>query len=968
MNKYRKGILILIVFAGAFSSHWLRSQDSGIDAQSMVSIPASPEASGLIQYGNTDVNMNLGRPNISVPLYTHQGLEMQLPILLSYDASGFKPTVLKSTAGMDWTLVAGGVVTRIRLGMADDDSNLSGSRKVNSSVIQEMIDFSHSDGLGPEQGIDNLTVRTMLLNLQKDIGNMTGDHQPDAYSFSTGSGLSGTIYVDYKNNKAYCMEDPTMKVEAVGNLISPSMWKITDATGTQYEFTVKEETKYDIEEENTGVTGATYTSAWYLTKIVSPNKKDQYTFTYSTEGYWQGQEELPEISAIQDRPSSPHCAPIFNDEVRSIISEYSINQRLLTSVNWNGKKIADFTYNDILEEVSIFYGATPIKKYNLTHSGSLTSLTLKDSSGQNSDQTWSFEYHNSSTLPGGIESVDYWGYYNGKSNLNLIPSTTWDGTFYPGADRSPVLEKTREGIMSKMYFPTGGYEEFTYELNELNSSIKQGGLRIAKIESKLADGTVVSTRTYEYEQATKLQPIRFEAVKTELKWVDDAELTCETLNRYSSNTATSVGPTTAYGKVTEKRTNGVESNGRSVYFLMSDSFTGADDVPFKFGGLFGGKLMSLEVYDENNVLLEKTENTYVSMELSSVLTGVENAKALFFTTNETVVGRRLLYYGSGTNQYYYEYIPWDNNDEDPSRCLVLGICNFGGVQSFPVYQVRNYTLNPYFLKLTKTVSTSYFGSLDSKIETETLYDYDESTHFQVKQVETIDSKGDTWYTKLTYPDDLFSTSSLYVTMTGNEQNAINKMKKGENHQINRVIQTERLKGTNSISRQRTNYVNLSGDLVLPESVETAKGSNNLEKRVEYVKYSTNGNPLEVRQVEGTSISYIWGYDNRYIVAQVQNLEYSKIENIAAFGANFTLGSGGLSLAQETALRSLTGALVTTMYYAPGIGMSRQTGPNGLSTFYEYDGLGRLKYIRDKDNNILKKIEYAYKENASNTNN
>jgi YD repeat-containing protein len=53
------------------------------------------------------------------------------------------------------------------------------------------------------------------------------------------------------------------------------------------------------------------------------------------------------------------------------------------------------------------------------------------------------------------------------------------------------------------------------------------------------------------------------------------------------------------------------------------------------------------------------------------------------------------------------------------------------------------------------------------------------------------------------------------------------------------------------------------------------------------------------------------------------------------------------------------AQMTSHCYKPLIGMLTQNDPNNQILYYEYDNAGRLKLIRDMDNNIIKTITYQY---------
>ncbi len=53
------------------------------------------------------------------------------------------------------------------------------------------------------------------------------------------------------------------------------------------------------------------------------------------------------------------------------------------------------------------------------------------------------------------------------------------------------------------------------------------------------------------------------------------------------------------------------------------------------------------------------------------------------------------------------------------------------------------------------------------------------------------------------------------------------------------------------------------------------------------------------------------------------------------------------------------AQMTTYTYSPLLGISNQCDVGNHISYYTYDGLGRLKFIRDEDGNILKTIDYHY---------
>jgi YD repeat-containing protein len=51
--------------------------------------------------------------------------------------------------------------------------------------------------------------------------------------------------------------------------------------------------------------------------------------------------------------------------------------------------------------------------------------------------------------------------------------------------------------------------------------------------------------------------------------------------------------------------------------------------------------------------------------------------------------------------------------------------------------------------------------------------------------------------------------------------------------------------------------------------------------------------------------------------------------------------------------------MTTYTYQPLLGMTSECDVDNRVTYYSYDALGRMRYIKDQDGNIVKTIEYHY---------
>ncbi len=303
-----------------------------------------------------------------------------------------------------------------------------------------------------------------------------------------------------------------------------------------------------------------------------------------------------------------------------------------------------------------------------------------------------------------------------------------------------------------------------------------------------------------------------------------------------------------------------------------------------------------------------------------------------------------------------------------------------GLYLYDIYQIHspyNYGINTRYLipeelvLLTRTEHSVYEPSSSNKLIVSSISNFDYevgdnsnlqlTTHRQLVNSESLLGNGEKQITKTYRPEEMLK----YVSGLSQEQKNLMQDFIDQNR-VNIPVQTMIYKEINGveklISTNRIEFKKLSNNIIVPKLFKTAKGYNTLEDKIEYIKYDSKGNILETKNIEsGVHTTYIWGYNQTYPIAKIENATNNKILALSEFSTlNIT---NELSTVQEAALRtntSLKEAMVTTYAYKELVGIQTVTDPRGRTTTYHYDDFNRLEYVTDNEDKVISKNEYYYK--------
>jgi len=233
-------------------------------------------------------------------------------------------------------------------------------------------------------------------------------------------------------------------------------------------------------------------------------------------------------------------------------------------------------------------------------------------------------------------------------------------------------------------------------------------------------------------------------------------------------------------------------------------------------------------------------------------------------------------------------------------------------------------------------------------------EYVNPAHVLPTKVTTTSSEGKTETVANYYAPDL--------RLTGTEESARQKMV--ATNIIAPVLLQQFATNNKSTTTLKTGYYISPEGLVLPQYQSMQTNGASMEKRVEFHKYSPNGNLMEQSKVNDAHEVYLWGYNHQYPVARITGSDYATVSAMIDPSVQAVLDQPASDEQLRTTLDKLRTrlagqALVTTYTYQPLVGMTSETGPAGRTTYYEYDGFGRLKLIRDQHSKVLKLFCYNY---------
>lgn len=617
-----------------------------------------------------------------------------------------------------------------------------------------------------------------------------------------------------------------------------------------------------------------------------------------------------------------------------------------------------------LEQDMLFTTGTTIEM-NGTEPWHYVLKTIKIGDATTIEKEYRFDYYK----PSGIgASPDYWNYYvfgrkatdqrlfipiglkDKEINAGLVYQNTcsfdrmtmsegyadWRKDFI---DRSVDVENQKSFSLKRITFPTGGYTEYEYESNRLqtdNMGAGAAGQRVKKITSCTNPDDSAVITVFEYEQGVGVD------MYDEYFLIDQSH----------TSIVGGMLPGERY-----KLTNHAKifSTNNSLGNIPADAFnvrySKVITLLFDENGQTANNGKTVSIYDVKSNYLR--DGTYLSHYNASGKPLLINRKV--YDVRDTLIQEDVYEYElTGTEAYNNMYVdryhyfhngkddcptPRNPTENDINTYPYWNV-DFGQYAGFYLYKNYNISTGRYLPASKTTILYSSNGNVKKR------EDYTYNNRYQLIKTGESASQGGVWEKEIEYLAD--------VSPIAKDKNLYS------------LIHQEITKNNGQeIKRIRNNYpANLSSSLPLPESVDfSSTGVNGFMREADY-RYDQRGNLIQYTDRSGIPVSFLWGYDEQYPIVQAVGATYDQlidslndlqVINLPNYKSYTQLNSIFSTL--RTRLKNV--AHITGYTYQPLVGVTSEVGPDGLSTYYRYDKFGRLRRVLDHNLNVVKQYRYHY---------
>ncbi len=649
----------------------------------------------------------------------------------------------------------------------------------------------------------------------------------------------------------------------------------------------------------------------------------------------------------------------------------------------------------------------------------LNSIEIKEGNYNQGEQSlfYKFYYNNPNKMPKqNSVAQDLWGYYNGQickcitcvfGNKTLIPKVNINSLELTpdGANRNINTHFISFGTLKTMQYPTGGTVHLSYEPNDYydesqNKNVLAGGLRISKIDYKDVNNELEKRLIFEYTKQ----------ISNSLK-VSSGCIPVEAIpifyrkQMYKLQGGTACVFSTGYN-ISEQPVN-------EMFSYRGNSLTYTEVSKKEVSIYDNSKIIGQEVFKYFD---PEYHNSYLNLNNFRVFENVDGAiinNCLKYSSSipgdiinyfihpnieiNSLAGtlkEHLVYESLNSNsmrvikksEYEYE---WENISENLYLPYIRPSLNFFQ------YDVCFHSPEAGLFGCgSKVMGNIIYGALD--INNRARIKREKTTDFYYQEngsSSNLISITDYYYGA----DNPLKPEKVYSTVVGSDIENVMYQKYMPKTDLSHIpeelwvypeIITRKRVGTKKsntyhlenglIIEYNNSYQPISVKRELPKDFQSMAFDpvyNNVFQSIPYMsfEYDSTSKKLIMETRDFTSnnklhTSYIWGYNNNYPIAKIENmnihnipsslfLEIRKLQNFSF------LNSGQINSVKNinNTINSLLpeDAFITTFTFAPYVGMTSTADTRTEIMFYEYDGLQRLTKVMDKNKKILQTHDYNY---------